>query len=196
MTQLNAQQREARASRVGASEVSALTGSSKYHTPADVARRILLGEQRESNEAMRIGSLLEDRFPPMLKWRGMVVRRCHRAYVHPDPAVALSATPDFYAKPWAGNPRGLVEAKVSSAFVADSVPPWWEDQIQVQLGLAGRQLGYLAVLNGSKLSLVEVPFDPVHFAYLVGLVREFTESYLVPRIIPPDPEPAITMRSK
>jgi len=194
---LRANQAEARATRVGASEVSALMGTSKYHTPRDVYRRIVYGEQREANEAMRLGSLVEDRniFQTALRWRGMVTRRSHHAYVHAT--LPLSASPDLYANPWMQYPRGLVECKLSSAKVMDGhVPEWWVDQLTVQLGLAQREHGYLVVLNGSRLTVSPLAFDEARYASIEEQVARFDAEHLRPRIEPQEAPFTIILQPK
>lgn len=190
---LSREQSELRSTRVGASEVAALLGESAYHGPWDVYDRIVLQQQREANEAMRLGSLIEDAnvFVPALKWRGMVARRCHRAYAHPT--LPLSASPDLFVNQWAGNPRGLGETKVSNARIVEGhVPPWWEAQVQTQLGLAKREVGYLIVLNGSKLTITEVPRDREYFDRIEQAVAAFQRDHLGPRVRPVEPPFVIT----
>ena len=190
MTELNRVQAEARSTRVGASEVSAIMGTSKYNTPATVYDRIIGGVAIEPTQQMRVGSLLEDKFVPMLRWHGIVARRCWLAYVDMDPDVALSATPDFFIKPHGRYDKpGLVEAKVSSAHIIEgAVPEWWKDQLTVQMGLTGRHENvWLAVLNGSHFTVTEVPWDNVRWLEIREAVREFTLGHLRPRIRPVDP---------
>ncbi len=192
---LNDAQRAARLTRVGASEVSALLGDNPFMNERDVFDRIMGTNVVEVNEAMRMGNFLEPVFPAILKWRGMVTRTCHRAYVHST--LPLSATPDLYANPHAGNPRGLVECKVSSATMHQgNLPPGWYWQLQTQLMLAKRMTGYLAVLSGSRLVLETVQADSEAQDKVLEAVDRFDRLYLTPGNRPDAPDLYIALEKK
>jgi predicted phage-related endonuclease len=183
---LNARQAEIRRTRVGASEVAGLLGMSDFTSPQSVYDRIVYGIEDEPNEAMRIGLMLEPHAAELLKMRGIVSRACHRSYVHPW--LPLCATPDLYVNAHAGYPRGLGEFKTSSAKMwGDDVPPWWMAQIQTQLLLGNRDIGWLVVLNGSRLTVIAVEPDKAMQDIIEARVYAFYKEHLEPGIRPDDP---------
>jgi len=183
---LNAAQAEARRTRVGASEVAALLGAHRYMKPIDVYDRIVHGTQQEANQAMRLGNLLE---LPVLqaarKLDGLRSRVCHRAYVHPT--LPLSCSPDAYAMPHRGYPKGLVEAKVTYAW--SDLPEYVYWQAQTQLLLTGRAVCWVAALTGSRLQTWIVEPSAEAFRDIETAVAAFEAECLVPRRPPLSPPP-------
>jgi hypothetical protein len=182
---LTAAQAQARATRVGASEVAALVGEHPYLTPLEVYQRLVEGHQVEVNQAMRVGSLLEG---PVLmlarRLEGLRSLACTRAYVHPS--LPLSASPDAYAFPHRGHPKGLVEVKVTYAWAELPAYVYW--QAQTQLLLTHRPVCWVVALTGSRLTTVLVEADPADQDRIEAAVEAFERDHLVPRIPPAGPE--------
>lgn len=177
---LSASQREARATRVGASEVAALMGEHPYMTESDVYARIVDGVSREPSINMLVGAALE---PHVLKLARDLLgltgaRGCSRAYIHPT--LPLCASPDaFYGR------TGLVEVKVTGAWSAIPGHVWW--QAQTQMMLTARDFVVLVVLAGSSLTSVNIVHDLHAWARIIQEVGRFNENHLGPRIRPVTP---------
>lgn len=177
---LSASQREARATRVGASEVAALMGEHPYMTESDVYARIVDGVSREPSINMLVGAALE---PHVLKLARDLLgltgaRGCSRAYIHPT--LPLCASPDaFYGR------TGLVEVKVTGAWSAIPGHVWW--QCQTQTMLTGRPFVVLVVLAGSALTSHVIDSDHDAHMRIYEEVYRFNREHLIPRVPPVTP---------
>lgn len=176
---LSAKQREARATRVGASEVAALMGEHPYMTALDVYDRIVNGVQREATINMAVGAYME---PYVLRMArdllGIRSRACSRAYVHPT--LPLCASPDAYS-----GPHGLVEVKVSGAWSKTGPGAFW--QVQTQMMLTGRDWTDIVVMAGSNLTVERVAANVQAWADIYTEVYRFNRDHLTPRIPPVQP---------
>ena len=183
---------EARASRVGASELPSLTGTSRYGSPATVYDRLIgTTGPMEQTTPMRVGIYLERHVLILSRdIFGLLSTPCWRAYVHKG-GVPMTASPDAYAKRFGAYGAGLVEVKVTSSRWNGVVPLYVIDQVQAQMGLTGRPYCHVAVLSGSSLDVITVPFDQARYEYLEDTVRRFDRDHLQPRIRPPEPNPLI-----
>ena len=177
---LSAKQREARATRVGASEVAALMGEHPYMTALDVYDRIVNGVQREATINMAVGAYME---PYVLRMArdllGIRSRACSRAYVHPT--LPLCASPDAYS-----GPHGLVEVKVSGAWSKTGPGAFW--QVQTQMMLTGRDWTDIVVMAGSNLTVERVDAEPSAWVKIVEEVTRFALDHLYankPPVQPP-----------
>jgi predicted phage-related endonuclease len=173
---LSTAQREARATRIGASEVAAIMGEHPYMTPLDVYDRIVNGVQREQSINMAVGAYLE---PYVLRMArdllGIRSRACHRAYIHPT--LPLCASPDAYS-----GPHGLVEVKVSGAWSKGRPGAFW--QVQTQMMLTGRDWCDIVALAGSNLTVERVDADVSAWARIISEVNRFNDEHLTPRVPP------------
>ncbi len=176
---LSAKQREARATRVGASEVAALMGEHPYMTALDVYDRIVNGVQREATINMAVGAYME---PYVLRMArdllGIRSRACSRAYVHST--LPLCASPDAYS-----GPHGLVEVKVSGAWSKTGPGAFW--QVQTQMMLTGRDWTDIVVMAGSNLTVERVDAEPSAWVKIVEEVAWFYAWHLAPRRPPVQP---------
>lgn len=177
---LSAKQREARATRVGASEVAAIMGEHPYMTALDVYDRIVNGTQRDQTINMMVGAYME---PYVLRMArdllGIRSRACSRAYIHPT--LPLCASPDAYS-----GPHGLVEVKVSGAWSKTGPGAFW--QVQTQMMLTGRDWTDIVVMAGSNLTVERVDADVSAWHKIVEEVARFYAFHLAPRkapVLPP-----------
>jgi hypothetical protein len=106
---------------------------------------------------------------------GIRSRACHRAYVHAT--LPLCASPDAYS-----GPQGLVEVKVSGAWVRGRPDAFW--QVQTQMLLTGRHWTDIVVLQGSMLTVERVDADVIAWARLIMEVQRFNDEHLAPRVPP------------
>jgi len=188
---LSKQQATARATRVGASEVAQLTGSSGFGGPTAVYDRLTgaVGPL-EKNRNMLVGIYLERHVLIMARrFMGLLSTPCWRAYVHKS--LPLTASPDAYAKPYGSWPKGLVEVKVTSSRWNGIVPLYVVDQVQAQMWLTKRDLCHVAVLSGSYLDVITVERDEERIELIKRTLEAFDRDHLTPRIRPPEPDPLI-----
>jgi hypothetical protein len=182
---LSPAQRDARATRIGASEVAALPliDAHPFTTPERIFDRLVYGISAEVTPRMQVGQLLE---PAVLslarRLLGLPLVGCGRPYVHPE--LPLCASPDAYAGPGA-----LAEVKVTGAW-SDRLPDYVRWQAMTQLLLTGRRLCYVVVLSGSELTYQTVEADPDAFALIGAAVRDYRDRYLIPGIRP-EPKPLV-----
>jgi len=174
---LSPEQRAARRTRIGASEVAALLEPSEhpYTTPARIYERIVEGVETESNARMRVGQRLEPAVLALARQEFLLkARACHRSYVHPY--LPVCASPDAYLT----DGEGLVEVKVTSALWTDQPPRYVIAQVQCQLWLAHRSYAQVVVLQGSSLRCLSVQRDGAFIARIEAGVRRFWERHLRP----------------
>jgi len=189
---LSREQALKRAHNVGASEVPALLGLSPYQGPAQVWDRLMgtgewgPGVTREPNLRMRVGTYLEPHVLVMARWLGLVSWRCHRGYVHPT--LPLSASPDAYTAPFRGWPKAIAEVKVTGAWTSgiDRATEYVRAQVQTQLMLTGRPVGWVVALQGSSLAIYEEPADPEWAERIETVVAEFDRDHLRTGVRPYD----------
>lgn len=178
---LSDQQRAARASRVGASEVSALLGEHRFIEPANIYDRIVDGIswEPEPGSPAWVGAQLEPTVMRMARLAfGLNARLTSRPAVHPS--LPLSASADGLAADY------LVEVKVTSAFYPERpLPAYIIDQCIVQAELYAKPVVQVVILNGSRFWLERVDADADRFAILLEAVAAFERDHLRPRIRPP-----------
>lgn len=176
---------EARTHHLGASEVAAVLGLSKFQSPYGVWQA-KMGVPNEIPENLAFfGRALEE---PIAQW----LREKHpelgpitdgisiRSTVHPW----LSASPDRMA----GDIP--VEIKTSSAFSRsdwdDGVPDYYKIQSLVQQGILGAPYGWLAVLHGGNSpELYRIDFDAKAWELIVQHTRSFWDDHVTPKVAPP-----------
>lgn len=184
----------ARRDSIGASEVAAILGLSKWQTPLDVYRA-KKGVPNEIDPNLEyFGHALEPviagwiaRSRPEIEWLedGFSARSTAWPW--------LTASPDRIARE---NPHTAeiqpVEIKTSSAFVkgdwADGVPAGYQAQVQTQLAVLGSTYGWLAVLHGgNQPELYRIDRDEEWIQdYLIPETRRFWEEHVLADI-PPEP---------
>ncbi|MDJ1370664.1 YqaJ viral recombinase family nuclease [Gulosibacter molinativorax] len=183
---------EARTHHLGASEVAAVLGLSKWQTPLSVYRT-KMGVPNEIPENLAyfghaleepIAQWIRDKHPEVGKvWRGMSVRSTEFPW--------LSATPDRTVRVHTGGVVIPIEIKTSSAYSidewADGVPDYYKIQSIVQQGVLGAPYGWLAVLHGGNTpDLHRIEFDASAWELIVQHTRDFWEQHVLTRT-PPDP---------
>lgn len=181
---------EARLHTLGASEVAAVLGLSKWQTPLGIYR-VKMGAPNSIPENLSyFGRALEG---PIAQW----VRDKHPeigpvvpgfSLVNPDYAW-LSASPDRCI-----NRAGILhplELKTSSEWSRsawdEGVPDHYKVQSLVQQMLLGVKGGYLAVLHGgNRPELYEVPWDQAAVDLIAERTRIFWHANVLSKV-PPDP---------
>lgn len=179
---LTLEQRQARLSRVGASEVAALLEPSRhpFTDKRKIYARIMEGVESEPNSNMLVGQLMEPHVLDVARklWR-LRAFACTRAYIHPE--LPVCASPDAYI----GDGQGLVEVKTTSGVWVDQPPDYVVAQVQCQLWLARRSYAHVVVLSGSRLELFTLERDWSLIDEIEAGVARFTIEHLMPGR-PPD----------
>ena len=176
----------ARTEGIGGSDVSAITGISKYATPYSVwLDKIGESSEVEQNHAMRMGNLLEPIVVQLFQEDyGISTRRAGlmRSRQHPFMQVTVDRlTAD----------GGILECKTSTGWLSSE----WEDgqvpdhaELQVQHGLAvtGRSHAWVAgLLDGRDFFVRRVDRDDALIAQLIEIERKFWEEHVLARQDPP-----------
>jgi putative phage-type endonuclease len=181
---------DARRGSLGASEVAAVLGLSKWQTPLAVYNA-KNGRPTEIAENLAYwGHHLED---AIARW--VVDYHPEVGKVRPGfsaRSVAwpwLTATPDRIAV--ADGAVIPLELKTSSAYSkgdwADGVPAWYNAQVQAQIAVLGAPYGLLAVLHGgNEAELHRIERDDPYIGWMIGGTRRFWQEH-VEAGIPPLP---------
>jgi putative phage-type endonuclease len=147
---------ERRKNSLGGSDVAAVLGISRYHTPLDIYNdKLGLVEPKEMTQAMTAGVMLED---TVAKW--YMVETGYRVIKdnqqrHHKTIPFLTANLDRVILPVAGHQgRGILEIKTAGIYAAkgwDSEPPLeYVLQLQHYFDVTGYNWGEFAVLIGGQ----------------------------------------------
>lgn len=183
---------ERRTRGIGASEIAAVAGLSKWATPLDVyLRKTGQFDDRGDNRAMRVGRSLE---PVVI--REFCEETGEDVALYPCPMLAHPEHPFLLATPDADLVSGrLCEAKTASLRSlsewgppgSDEIPDAYLIQCQTQLAVAGRDECKLAVLlGGDELRVYTVERNDRLIASLIEAAVEFWSR--VERRDPPPPD--------
>lgn len=172
---------------LGASEISAVMGLSKWTTPLQLWA-IKTGKltPEEAGEAAEWGSRLEEvvakKFSEKNNRKLMAYKK---RFVHPSHDF-ISCELDRII---VGTDE-IVEIKTCSAWVArewdgDDVPLMYTLQVNMQLGLAGRKTGYFAVLiGGNKYIEKKVTFDQELYDKQINCATKFWYDFVLADVPP------------
>lgn len=164
---------------IGASEIAAIVGLSKWQTPLHVYERKVNGTGSDyDNRAMRIGRALEETvINEFCEETGIDVK------TYPCPMVHHPNHREFRATPDAELEGGLlIDAKTANWRMADEWgEPWTDDipaeylcQVQWQMYVTGRDFCYVAaLLGGSDLRCYGVDRNDRLIDFLVEAAHEF-----------------------
>lgn len=178
---------EARRNGLGASEVAAILGLSKWQTPLSVYMAKMGVPNEIDPDLAYFGHALE---PVIAQW----VRDKHTEVGEVGKGFSarsvewpwLTASPDFMA---GDRP---VEVKTSSAYSKDDwargVPLFYATQVQTQLAVTGADYGWLAVLHGGNSpELFRVDRDEEFIIeHLLPKTKAFWEDHVLAQV-PPEP---------
>ena len=199
-------QRKIRATGIGASEMAAVMGLSRYMTPMDVyARKVHPDKYHfEETEQQKIGNALESVVLDLFESRtGCKLARSPRTFFHQLTNAMLMAHLDAYVELGGGNEeiadRSVVEAKSSGMYApnewgeagTDQVPTEYLIQVMHQMLVAYEgslvvRVGYLAVLiGGSDFRIYKIPYDQEIGDLIIDHANEFWKRVVLR--IPPDP---------
>jgi len=192
-----------RASYLGGPDIAAITGNSAYAGPRDVFIKKAEGAEVESTPAMEWGRRLERAIAE--KWADETGHKLEQGQTVFHPAHDfLGGTPDFLAS---DDPNLLLECKTASgrqlseSYDPEGMDPYWGEegtdivprdyfvQCQWYMGLTGRRRADLAVVfKNYELSfrIYHIKFDPRFYEWLEKRGAAFWQSFVVPRVMPPE----------
>jgi putative phage-type endonuclease len=179
---------EARRATLGASEVAAVLGLSKYQTPLTVYRA-KMGVPNEIPENLAyFGRVLEPVIAQWVRDKHPEVGPVLSGFGAVNPAYPwLSATPDRVTD--AAGVLHPLELKTSSEWSRkeweQGVPDYYKIQSLVQQLVLGVEGGHLAVLHGgNRPELYEVPWDKDSADQIIDLTRTWWDAHVVARVAP------------
>lgn len=182
----------ARSTGIGSSEAAAACGVSSYSTPLEVyARKVGQLDEKQDNDAMRLGRLLEPIVAQEFARRsGIGIAQYPVGMLRSADLPCMLATPDAVLE--SGE---LLECKTTSGWRAkslgeqgsDAIPDEWLCQAQQQLHVAGLAVCHIAVLiDGRNLWTGRVERNEL----VIDQMKE-AEGELWERIEQRDPPPAL-----
>ena len=196
-------QREDRMKGIGSSEVSTLLGLNRWQTPHDLwLMKTGRAPGVETNEAMRIGQVLE---PTLLQFAG---ERLNRKVVRPS-VTFVGARPFMRS-----NIDGMIGAAQRGADIVevkttgvtdgwgregtDEVPDAVKVQVMWQMCCASSTLAHVACLMGSfglTFKLFRVEWDASMGEYLIERVSQWWQRHVIEDTPPPGPASIDTLKS-
>ena len=185
---------EWRQDHIGASEVGAVLGWSRWSSPMALYMRkrgLLDVTDDGANEQMQIGLALEPALAELFHTRTGLYVVGQQLLVTNDEWPWLGATLDGLAveSPVSTFDAavGTVQMKVTSDFSwDDAIPDDVQVQVQTEMGLTGHRVAFLPVLHaGRRFSVYEVEFDPLAFVAITKATRRFWYDQVVAETPPP-----------
>lgn len=186
---LSEEQQRIRMTGIGASEIAAIVGKSRWSTPFDIwARKRGQLDPYEETKPQKRGRILE---PSVLAWwsedSGLCLRKSPGTIRHPTISIAL-ATPDAYGS---YSPRGkpivYVEAKTGRFGARAEWGPEGSDEIPAEyllqtvwgLGVSGLPEAQIPVLfGGDDFRIYRVNADPELFGVLADAAQKFWRDHV------------------
>lgn len=174
---------------VGASDVPALVGRSKWSTPYSVWLDKVHGIGAEETEPMRWGHLLEAVIAREAEQRlGLYVLGEQTWCTHREHAHHRATIDGFLGEsPSSGidDAVALLEIKVTEQREWDELPDAYYLQCQWQMHVTGVQRAIVAALHaGTRLAFYEVELDRDDLAVLVKAADAFWRDYVLPPVAP------------
>jgi hypothetical protein len=181
--------------RVGASEVSILTGTNPFkRSRADLFARIAYGIEQPRRPIMDMGNLMEGG----IFWLGRQVMRDRGLWCRRNTVTTVRdryvATPDGYCQC-----GGVIEVKNVSGWAREhwldgATPPWYVDQVQCQMMATGRDHAHVwALLAGTEFAERRIEADPDHQQRIADAIDAFFTQHVEPRIPPATTDPALLL---
>jgi putative phage-type endonuclease len=163
---------------IGGSDIAAVMGLSRWATPLQLWS-IKTGKVSDpdlsENEAVEMGNELEDTVARVfMKRTGLKVRRAPKRYIHPNYEY-MACQVDRLVE----GTDELLECKTASAWKVkewegEEIPQEYILQVMWQLGITGRNIGWIAVLiGGQKFVYKKIEFDAALFAKMEEAAIKF-----------------------
>jgi len=173
---------------IGASDIAALIGMSKYASPMSVwTDKLGLSQMDEDNDYLEYGrraepmlvGYFEDRNP------GLFVIGQQDRCVHPEFDWHRCTLDGLVVNHPDGDPLGVLEIKTTGEGEWDAVPDAYACQVQWQMHVAGQSHAWMAVLHGRKYRTYEVNRDDRAIATLMEIADRFWVNHVLAEQPPP-----------
>lgn len=174
---------DARKGGIGASEVGTILGINPFSTPYQLWRlKMGIDPPKEENFAMRAGHYLEDAVARFYadETGAHIIQASAEDFMYVDkdkPFMRVSPDRTYWEpgmRKSEANKR-ILECKTTQRSVTeDSVPQHWFVQLQMNLGVSGKELGALAwLIQGREFGFKHYALDREFFAFLEEQVERF-----------------------
>lgn len=181
---------EARRTCITATDIAAIVGLNHWSSPLSVWRdKMGLSPEKDVTDAMRLGTDLEPFIGAMFaRDKGVEITKADFTLNEKEPI--FGATPDFLIGDDAlleCKYAGVNAAKAFGEEYTDLVPDHYLCQVQWQLGVTGRKMGYLAVFAPSiapRVQIYEIPRNEEFITRLQFAARKFWHEHVVKEIAP------------
>lgn len=176
---------------IGASDVAAIVGLSRFGSPMSVwADKTGLASGDDDNEYMEFGRRAEVMVGPWFTDRtGLLVAGEQTWCVHPGHnhhrATVDGLVVESLESVGISDALGVLEIKTSGEGEWQAVPDDYECQVQWQMHVTGLPHAWLAVLHGRKFRTYEVPRDDRAIGLLVEMVDSFWNAHVLGGVAPP-----------
>jgi len=171
---------------IGASDVGAIIGVSPFSSPIELWQLKVGQAEQDVNDAMRMGTLLEDAVCQLYEERtGYRTQRRNAPYVHPDNDFIQGHVDRIIV-----GERGGMDSKVSAYGPGygeegtDQVPPHVRVQMAIYMGLSERTWWDVALLRDMRLRVYRLHHDPELYGQLVAVAVDFWHEHVQTGIPP------------
>lgn len=173
---------------IGASDVAALVGMSKWASPMSVwTEKMGLAGDNEDNDFTEFGRRAEPLLSGYFEDRtGLFVRDQQSAVVHPDhPHHRATLDGRAYESPEGTVPLGVVEYKTTEFGAWNEIPDAYAIQVQWQMHVDQAERAFFGVLHGKRFATYEVERDDKVIGQLVEVVDRFWNDHVLTGHAPP-----------
>lgn len=173
---------------IGASDVAALIGMSRYASPMSVwTEKMGLAPSDDDNDYMEFGRRAEPMLTGYFEDRnpGLLVVDQQARVEHPDHPHHRCTLDGRVVEHPEGDPLGVVEFKTAGYEAWPDIPDAYACQVQWQMHVDGRDRAWFGVLHGRTFRTYELPRDQRAIDTLVVIADEFWTSHVLAEHPPP-----------
>ena len=171
---------ELRRNGIGGSDAASICGENPWRGPLAVyLSKVGAAPDTDPNEAMEWGIELEDVIAKKFARRtGFAIRRCNMILQHPEYPFML-ANIDRYVRDEDEPAWGILEVKNVGEYRAedwadDSVPEYYQIQVQHYMAVTGAEYAWVApLIGGNRLKPVKVPRNNKLIRSLIAIESDF-----------------------
>lgn len=171
---------------IGASDVAAIIGVSPFSSPIELWQLKVGQAEQDVNDAMRMGTLLEDAVCQLYEQReGVVTHRRNAPYIHPvHPFIQGHVDRLVVGHRIGMDSKTSLYAPGYGEDGSDQVPPHVRVQMQVYMGLSGRDRWDVALLRDMRLRVYHLKHDQDLYEGLIAEAVKFWHEHVLTGIPP------------
>lgn len=172
---------------IGASDVAALLGMSKYASPMSVwTDKMGLAGPDEDNDYLEYGRRAEPMLTGYFEDRtGLFVVCQQQRAIHPDRPHHRATLDGLVCEHPDGEPLGVVEYKTTGYGAWETIPDAYAIQVQWQMHVAQQDHAWFGVLHERRFATYEVERDQRAIDMLVTAVDAFWNDHVLAETPPP-----------